>query len=231
MSSSEEFSKTVDDLRQRLDRLEAARPSDADAAKALLSGALPRQRIHLAQEIAHTDRAAILGSVAVWAICMNAGIGGITDWRVAWGSGLTSLLLGLWRLYVRYVDNTITHLYPAIARYEDVLGIPPEDSSLLGLRLKFGSLELIREKIKSREIGTRKHLLFDWVALIVVSGMAAATLATGNAHTLTSCAFGAPFHPYALLVFNITSIALILYALNAFQTVNGGIRNIFRKRK
>ena len=133
----------IADIVRRLEKLEAGRPADVDAAKVLLSGALPRQRIHWSQEIAHADRFAAGGLIGVWTLSLHSGV---SEWTVGWASGISSLLLGLWRLKVRNVDDAIARLYPAITRYEIALGIPHETSTLLG-RKQHDTESTIRTKI------------------------------------------------------------------------------------
>src|SRR3989344_2795564 len=191
--------KMIKDILQRVEKLEACRPVDVDAAKVLLSGALPRQRVHWSQEIAHTDRFAIGGLIAVWTISLHSGT---TAWPVGWASGISSLLIGLWRLNVRNVDAAIARLYPAIIRYEIALGIPHEASTLLGGRQQNDTEHTIREKVEGRLVGSRGHLPFDWVALFLIIAMAGATLKYGGAGPWTCCDCGTDFHPFILLLFN-----------------------------
>lgn len=216
----------ITDILQRLETLEAGRPADVDAAKVLLSGALPKQRIHWCQEIAHTDRFAVGGLLVVWTISLH---NGIADWPVGWASGISSLLIGLWRLNVRNVDAAIARLYPAIARYEIALGIPHEASTLLGARQQNDTEGTIREKVEGRIVGSRGHLPFDWAALFLIIAMAGATLKHGNLGTWTCCDFGTPFHPFVLLLFNATGVVMVLFAMNCFQTDKGGIRGLLRR--
>lgn len=216
------------DILLRLERLESTRPSDVDAAKVLLSGALPRQRIHWSQEITHADRFSITGALAIWPVFLH---GGITDWSVAWASGLSSLLLGLWRLNVRNLDAAIAQLYPAITKYEVALGMPSQTSTLRDARAGSDTEESVRRKVEARRMGSRGHLPFDWVALLLIIGMAFATWKMGHGSVVTCCDLNASFHPLTVLAVNALSCFMVVIAMNCFQTNKGGILALLKTRE
>lgn len=87
-------------------------------------------RTHLA--IASQQRASISGAIinlhgfvvganaVVWSSLVVAyiSIGSALPSYVFLGSVVSALTIGLWRYYVQYLDNQITHLYPEIILYE-----------------------------------------------------------------------------------------------------------------
>jgi hypothetical protein len=230
MTTVDELVTELHEMRQRIERLEASplNSPDIEAAKSLLSGGFPRQRIHWSQEISQTDRLAVLATLSIWALFLKDGTGE-WQWRVAVASGLSALVIGLWRWQARHLDDGIAALYAPIMHYENALRISAENSLLRGLRRTHNSPEKVAQLVRDKRIGTRGHLAFDWVAVIAILAMAAITLIAGWSESISCCAWGNPLHPYALLLLNVLGMLLVIWAMNAYQTNKGGIRALWRK--
>jgi hypothetical protein len=102
-------------------------------------------------------------------------------------SAISSLLLGLWRYYTRYLDNHLASLYPQLLLSEGILGVPPKLgtsgylteevkgterilNSNFGLEQRVNAISYI---VKKRQIGNRGHLGMDvfvvcWLFLFFV---------------------------------------------------------------
>lgn len=96
-------------------------------------------------------------------------------------AGISSLIMMLWRLYARYLDNQISALYPEIMRYEKRLGVSGEDgicnylarsNKILERVLpKLGEtqqLELVRQLFRGGRIGRRETLIIDYLVIIAM---------------------------------------------------------------
>jgi len=87
----------------------------------------------------------------------------------------------------------------------------------------------VAQLVRDKRIGTRGHLVFDWVAVIAILAMTAFTLIAGWSESISCCAWDDPLHPYALLLLNAIGMLLVILAMNAYQTNKGGIRALWRK--
>ena len=82
-------------------------------AQVLLSGEYSRRRGYLSQIITRWNGYAIVGMLSIWSFCVKWGalLGNnpspeIYAIQIAWASALSSVLLGIWRLHARYVDDS-----------------------------------------------------------------------------------------------------------------------------
>lgn len=105
-------------------------------------------------------------------------------------SALTSIILGLWRLYTHYIDNSIANLYPDFLKCEYTIGLSNKEGTMNYLKRELSNtekildsekltfkekLDFISELIKIKRIGTRGHLPIDLFSLsiqIVLMSMA-----------------------------------------------------------
>lgn len=90
-------------------------------------------------------------------------------------SAISAVTLGLWRLYTRYLDNQIAHLYSEILYYEVMLSTPhnsgvsgylcrhvPFIESIITSKLEpLKKAEAIESLAKAKRIGNRGHALID----------------------------------------------------------------------
>ena len=99
------------------------------------------------------------------------------------GSVVSAITIGLWRLYIQYLDNQIAFLYPEIVLYEAMLPAIPR---LTGIRahLIFNcpnlrhvfevnltpeqQAQVVESLVNRRRIGYRGHLLFSIGALFSI---------------------------------------------------------------
>lgn len=106
--------------------------STKEDSKILLSGEHSRRRGYLTSVIFSMNGLAIMATISIWGFFVNwdAYLGENTSHelfatQIAWASMLSSLFLGLWRLYMRYLDGATIRLYPVLYRCEREL-IPEE---------------------------------------------------------------------------------------------------------
>ena len=96
-------------------------------------------------------------------------------------AGISSVILLLWRLYVRYLDSQISTLYPEILRYEKLLGVSADDGirnhlarlnkvleRVLPKLGKTQEVELVRQLVQDEHIGRRGHLIIDKLVVIAI---------------------------------------------------------------
>jgi len=146
----------------------------------LLSGEYSRRRGYLSQVITSWNGYALIGMLSIWSFCV--------DWRnllgdcnsqemfsiqIAWASALSSVLLGLWRFYARYLDDAIIHMYPAIYICESSLIHeklrtikPPKNIRPLSSCIDYKNIGWIN--VYNRDFGSRGHQVFDFIAGILV---------------------------------------------------------------
>jgi hypothetical protein len=112
-------------------------------------------------------------------------MGGAYPLLVIVGSAISSIIVGLWRLYVQYLDNQIASLYPEIVLYEAML--PVITPRLTGIRhhlvnnckslegIFTASLkpeqqaEVVARLVRERHIGSRGHRLFNLGAAFFIA--------------------------------------------------------------
>ncbi len=185
-----------------------------DDARALLQST-QRLRTHWSGVITTHVGYAIMINVAIWSYFLKTYIDSLatsSDGQpvyVGAAAALSSIALGLWRLYTRYTDNAIAGLYPDFLLCEGTLSVPAEHQTsgyltrevppvrliLLDNDLKLEQkVEGIRELVESKHIGRRGHLGFDLSILGVISVMLAVSLVAlrGGLHSWSAfaCLFG-----------------------------------------
>ena len=94
-------------------------------------------------------------------------------------SVVSSITLGLWRIYTRYLDTEIVSLYPEIIFYEASLSVP-RDFGLSGYLIRkvspvstiicsryspMNKARVIRNLVKAKRIGNRGHARIDQITL------------------------------------------------------------------
>jgi hypothetical protein len=97
--------------------------------------------------------------------------------QVAWTGALSSVLLGLWRLWAHHIDTAIVRLYPAIYLSERFL--PPGE--VCTIRPPNGTVPLSHDEInrgveyqrvQNKDFGGRGHRMFDGIAASVIIAFA-----------------------------------------------------------
>ena len=110
-------------------------------------------------------------------------IGGGLPLFVFIGAAVSAIAVGLWRLYVQYLDNQIASLYPEIVLYEALLSVTPRLTgirahltwncpSLRGIFISNLSPEqqaqVVENLVNRRSIGHRGHWLFNVGAIFFI---------------------------------------------------------------
>ena len=166
---------------------------DSEAAQALLAST-QQLRTHWSGVITSHLGLSLTINVAIWSYFITSYINSMKDASdiepifLYVASGLSSLLLGLWRLYTRHIDDHIANLYPDFLLYEGLLDVPPErgtsgylikaisdiKSVLRNEQLQlYQKVDLLSRIIKAKRIGDRGHLKIDIFAFCTVLLMTA----------------------------------------------------------
>jgi hypothetical protein len=127
--------------------------------------------------------------VAIWSYFLKAYIesgsnnlaNGLSFLAVA--AGLTSIMLGLWRLYTRYIYNRVAGLYPDLLLSEKNLGIEPHrgisgylQRSIPRLRQVLGEkylnseqkLDVIAFLVNRKSLGRKSHIVLDFIVIALI---------------------------------------------------------------
>ncbi|MFX0199357.1 MAG: hypothetical protein ACFFCW_24805 [Candidatus Hodarchaeota archaeon] len=167
-------------------------------ARALLQS-VQRQRVHWGDAITSHLGFSVTVNTAIWSYFLKSYIdslgsnssNGLSYLIIA--CALSSILLGLWRLYTHYIDNHIAGLYPDFVLFEGVMSLPSELGTsgylsrenprlahiLEGEKYPLGKkVEILREIVKSKQIGKRGHGgidIFVFIALLIMTILAVVT--------------------------------------------------------
>lgn len=100
---------------------------------------------------------------------------------IIFAAGLSSVVIGIWRLYVRYLDHQIAMLYPQLMRYELGLNSIPNEGTtcylLSQLEDKIPDLSklsseekisIVKVLVDRKRVGKRGHKWIDIGVLIVL---------------------------------------------------------------
>ncbi len=105
---------------------------------------------------------------------------------LAVAAGLSSILLGWWRLYTHYIYSRIVDLYPDLLLCENILGVEPYrgtagylQRTIPRLRRILGENELnpnqqqaaISFLVESKSLGRRSHLVLDFIGIALIITM------------------------------------------------------------
>ena len=153
-------------------------------------------RTHLA--IANQQRASISGAIinlhgfvigtngVVWSSLIVAyiSIGAGLPSFIFLGSVVSALTIGLWRYYVQYLDDQITHLYPEIILYECLSSVTER---LTGVRAHLNwncsrlnsiftsglspeqQATIVKTLVCKKSIGNRGHWPFNLIGIVSIS--------------------------------------------------------------
>jgi hydrogenase-4 membrane subunit HyfE len=126
---------------------------------------------------------------AVWSYFLKAYIESVSTGSahglsyLAVAAGLTSILLGLWRVYTRYIYNRLAGLYPDLLHCEKILGIEPYRGTagdlqkrIPRLRRILGETELNPDQkqeaisflVETKRLGRRSHLVIDFIMVVII---------------------------------------------------------------
>lgn len=152
-----------------------------------------QQRVSITGSIVNLHGFVLGANAVVWASLIVAfiSVGGALPSYVFLGTVASALTVGLWRCYVQYLANQITHLYPEIILYE-CLSSPTE--RLNGVRAHlvwnypvlrdiFNSnltpeqqAQIVETLVEQRRIGNRGHWPFNLLAIIFILLLLAASV-------------------------------------------------------
>lgn len=152
-------------------------------ARALLAG-LYQQRLHWSTMIT-----TLMG----FTLAGNAAIGTFIGSYIAQGAGrpafylvaaaVSAIMVGFWRFYSRYLDDSVAHLYPEIFAYERKLGVPNSAGIWRYLSDNIKSIRIISDDARfnidktyialdylarNKKMGRRGHILFDIASIVYV---------------------------------------------------------------
>jgi hypothetical protein len=197
-----------------------------DSAKVILAGEHSRRRGYLTSVIANMGGLAIMGTLSIWAFLVKWDIlfeNTPNTWdmfstRIAWASALSSVLIGLWRFYVRSLDSSIIQLYPAIYMCERML--LPEEICTIKPPTKVQSLS--KNDVASENLGWvtvcnkdfegRGHNVIDWLAVILIIIFGVISIVVAYSQEVIKIGGSGTLHPIRLLLFgNIIGLLLILF--------------------
>lgn len=195
-----------------------------DSAKVILAGEQSRRRGYLTSVISNMDALAVTGTLAIWAFLVKWDILlaersslVLFPTQIAWASALSSVLIGVWRFYVRFLDSSIIRLYPAIYMYE--LSLLPQEictrkpptkvQPLSKDNITYDKLDWVT--VYNKNFGGRGHHIIDWIAVffILIFGV----ISVGVAYTkevITIGRFGSLHLIAFLLLGNIIGLSLII---------------------
>jgi hypothetical protein len=193
-----------------------------DSAKVVLSGEYSRRRGYLTGVIANMNGLAIAGTLTIWAFFVEWDtlfkIGyGLFSTQIAWASAMSSVLIGLWRFYVRFLDSSIIRLYPAIYMCERAL--LPEEICTIKPPTKVQSLSkndvasenLAWVSVRNNDFEGRGHHIIDWIAgIFIVIFSVISIYVAYTKEVVTIVWFGTPHLIGWLLLGNIIGLLLIV---------------------
>lgn len=164
-----------------------------DNARALLT-IVEQRRMHWSTTITTLIGFVVVMNVGVLGYFIGAYIrdGGARPAFLLVGAAISAFIIGVWRLYTRYIDNNIANLYPELFIYERALSIPEEagivgylvrnvklvDKILLSETLKDEQkAEALNTLVKSKRIGYRGHRWIDvfgvsWTCVMLILSLA-----------------------------------------------------------
>jgi hypothetical protein len=194
-----------------------------ETARALMSGEHSRRRGYLTNVITSFNGLAIMGTLSIWAFFVKWELllgdnpsPEMFSTEVAWASSISSILIGLWRLYVRFLDGAIIQLYPAIYICERAL--IPEEICTMKSPNKIKSISRVKNyenldwvTVCYKDFGGRGHHLIDSIAFffVVLFGMISIIVAYKQ-KVITIDWFGSPHLIGWLLIGNLIGLLLIL---------------------
>lgn len=156
-----------------------------NTAKIMLSGEYSRRRGYLTSVIAGLNGIAFIATLSIWSFFVHWDtlIGDTSNQKmfatqIALAGSLSSVLIGLWRFYVRSLDSSIIQLYPAIYICERSL-IPKEACTIKIRKLSKKVKQLSKENISdglewitvyNKDFGRRDHCFLDCLAITFILG-------------------------------------------------------------
>lgn len=168
-------------------------PSEENARRLL--GIAEQRREHLSTLITALNGLAVTVVVGIWTFSLksfldtssflNPEISPADSQAFAFSyviaaAGVSAIVLALWRLYVRYIDNEIANMYPEMMRYEQILGVDIDAgihryiSRQRSIREVFPNLcpgqrqRLVAQLVEDKRIGRRGHGVIDAIVFVTL---------------------------------------------------------------
>ena len=193
------------------------------ASEIILSGEHSRRRGYLTNVMVSLNVLAVMGSISIWGFFISwDSLYGETQnhemfsVQLAWASGLSSIFLGLWRLYARSLDASIIRLYPAIYLCELEI-IPNEISSIkppknvTPLTKDLISQDIDWKKVRNKDFGGRCHNVIDCIVVIFIFAFSViSVLVASNLAIIDFALGGRPHLVGGLLIGNAVGLSLVL---------------------
>ena len=163
-----------------------------------------------------------MGSISIWGffirwdfLCEKTQNYELFAIQVAWASALSSILLGLWRFYVRYLDTQIIKLYPAM--YLCGLEIIPDEIPII--KHPENVSPLTKDKISkgidwkdicNKDFSGRGHHFIDWMVVFFIVCFCVISLGVAYKFQIIRIAlWGTPHLVGWLLVGNFVGLLLV----------------------
>jgi hypothetical protein len=207
-----------------------------ETSKIILSGEYSRRRGYLTNVITTINILAITGTISIWAFFLKWDMllentqssHKVFAIQLAWAGGLSSILLGLWRIYARFLDSAIIKLYPAMYLCEREI-IPKEISIFKPpgkepfLANNFVLQNVIWKDVRNKDFGSRGHQFVDWIAVILIVLFSVISLFSAYNFGIISFALRGRLHLVGwLLIGNV--VGLLLVAIGWLQWRNKEVK-------
>ena len=204
---------------------------EREDAQALLAST-QQLRTHWSGVITSHFSLSLTINVAIWSYFVTSYIGSIKNGLdkepifLYVASSLSSLLLGLWRLYTRHIDDHIANLYPDFLMCEGILKVPADRGTggylikavpgldrLLNEELSLeNKVKAISRIIKLKRVGDRGHFkinLFTLLAIILMFFLSFLLMSPFEANSFK--------YEFLLLLGNLFGLIFIFVAMKSFQ--------------
>jgi len=154
------------------------------------AGALLRStqqlRVHWSGIIVSLINYTVIINLAIWSYFLKVYFDSPQASYIAIATASSAIVIGFWRWYTHYIDNSIAGLYPDFLLAESRLGVPPGYGTsaylirsvprirgiLSDIDLTPERIEAIKTLVSLRQIGSRGHLWFDFFSLVILVGYA-----------------------------------------------------------
>ncbi len=161
---------------------------DVNKAQTLLKSAHDL-RMHWSGHIIQIMYFTIIALLAVWTL--NAQVymqeyNSVGFWYHAYlanAAVVSIVLLIIWRLYTKRLDNGIAHLYPELIYFEGILSCPSEYGTNAYLERNLGKAgeklnsitdfkikaDVVKQLVDKKRIGGRLHNYINWTVLVIIA--------------------------------------------------------------
>ena len=197
-----------------------------ESATVVVSGSYERRRGYLTAAMYTVNQVAVTTTVAIWAYLIRWDLilkQVQPDWALfateaAWAGALSSIVVGVWRLYERQLDQEVVRLYPGIYLCErlvlpaEVCVVnPPKGVAALSKAAILDGFDF--RDIPNTEHGGRGHNFEDLIGAISIVVFSIMSLGAGwKANVIALPRVGWPHQIGLMLIGNLVGLALIVTA-------------------